>query len=413
MTVAHDTLDFLFSETGRAALDWLAACDLDESRTLSLLETLRRDLTPEQASAALTLARLRVRAAAKFTRADQMFFTPDALEQASSEVIGTWRARRFWSAGFTRIVDLGCGIGGDAVALSGQTGAEVLAVDRDLLRLRLARANLAVYERRGAHVVQADLTDSLPVGKTCPAAFFDPARRADGRRIFSVRHTIPPLDVIKGWDFKALAVKLSPGVKLAELEPYLRAGASVEFVSLGGDLKEAVLWQGFFAAGARIASRVELDGRGCVMVPDRRAQPLELSAPRAVLYEPDPALMRAGLFNELGAQLGVPLYLLDEQIAYLTANSYVISPWLRAWPVLAWMPFNLKKLRAALRARGIGRVTVKKRGSPLTPEELIGRLKLGGDGDSVVVVLTQIAGQHSVILCGEMIVPAGGAERGS
>jgi hypothetical protein len=64
------------------------------------------------------------------------------------------------------------------------------------------------------------------------------------------------------------------------------------------------------------------------------------------------------------------------------------------------MPFNLKKLRAYLRERNIGRVTVKKRGSPLTPEELIAKLRLSSEGEERVVVLTRVKGDPVVIICG-------------
>jgi hypothetical protein len=392
----------LTGPAGRAILARLASEDLSAARTLALLSDLRRDLSPEVAGAALTTARLRVRAAPKFSRADAMFFTPDALEQASGEIVSGWRAQRF--AGYPVIADLGCSIGGDTLALAAIPDAQVIAIDRDPLRLRLARANLAAYART-AHTVLADLTDPLPV-QAVPAAFFDPARRAGERRVFSVRDYTPPLDVMTGWDFDALAVKLSPGVNLDELRPYTANGAGVEFVSLGGALKEAVLWCGAFGFAGRNASRLEPDGSGESLLP-REIPPPPLSSPRAYLYEPDPAVIRAGLLGELAARLGVALYRLDESIAYLTGDSYVISPWARAWPVWDWMPFHLKRLRAALRARGIGRVTVKKRGSPITPETLIHKLKLDGQGEPAVIVLTHIAGQHSAILCGEMEALAG------
>ncbi|MBN1563021.1 MAG: class I SAM-dependent methyltransferase [Anaerolineae bacterium] len=414
MTLSHTTLNFLFSDTGRAALDWLAAQDLSDTNTLPLLNTLRREYAPDDAGAALTMARLRQRAAAKFSRADQMFFTPDALEQASSEVISYTRISHFFQSSYLHIVDLGCGIGGDAIMLGSYPGAGVIAVDRDALRLRMARANLAVYDRRWSHVVQADITDPLPLqrirqraGKEYKAAFFDPARRVESggkkRRVFSVRDYVPPLDVIRQWDFEAMAVKLSPGVKLDELAPYIQDRARIEFVSLGGELKEAVLWYGLLGFGENSATRVEADGRVYALYRNPGAISVRLSAPRAYLYEPDPALIRAGLFAELKLELRQQIFLLDPQIAYLTADSYVPSPWLRAWPVLAWLPFNLKRLRAALRERNIGRVTVKKRGSPILPEDLIRKLKLNGEGDAAVIVLTQIADQHSAIICGEML----------
>ncbi|MBN1679378.1 MAG: class I SAM-dependent methyltransferase, partial [Anaerolineae bacterium] len=254
------TLDVLLSPEGHALLARLACADLSESHTLPLLADVRREFPPDVAGAALTLARLRKRAAAKFSRGDAMFLTPDALEQASSEAVSLWRARRFTALGVTHIADLGCGIGGDTLALAMIPGACVVALDRDALRLRLARANLAVYGRR-ALFVRADLRDALPLADI-PAAFFDPARRVLGRRVFSVRDYLPPLDTITAWDFEALAVKLSPGVKLDELAPYTRVGAGVEFISMGGDLKEAVLWCGAFGFAGRQASRLADDGTG-------------------------------------------------------------------------------------------------------------------------------------------------------
>jgi hypothetical protein len=147
---------------------------------------------------------------------------------------------------------------------------------------------------------------------------------------------------------------------------------------------------------------LDFDGVGDTLIPlDLPAPPL--SEPRAFLYEPDPAVIRAGLLSEMGQRLDLPMFRLDESIAYLTADICIRSQWARVWPVWEWMPFNLKRLRAALRARGIGRVTVKKRGSPITPEDLIRQLKLDGSGESAVVVLTRIADQPAAIICGEMV----------
>lgn len=386
---------WLSGPEGQALLAGLAGLDLDEAHTLRLITDLRRRVPPDIAGAALTLARLRQRAAAKFSRAEALFFTPEALEQASSEPVAAWRARRL--APYRRVADLCCGIGGDALALAADPGVALVALDRDPLRLMMARANLAVYGR-SAVWVQADVSGSLPL-RRIPAAFFDPARREAGRRVFSVRDYTPALDVLTGWPFDTLAVKLSPGVDLDELASYRQAGAGVEFVSLGGELKEAVLWHGELGFGGCRAARLAQDGTGDTLAP-QRVPPPPLSEPRGYLYEPDPAVIRAGLLGELGARVGVPVFRVDETIAYLTGDSYVTSPWVRVWPIWDWMPFQLKRLRAALRARGVGEVTVKKRGSPLAPEELIQRLRLDGAGSPAVVVLTQVAGRHSALICG-------------
>jgi len=143
--VNEEALAFLNGPEGCAILARLSEADLNEAHTLSLLAELRKTLPADLAGAALTLARLRERGAAKFSRAGAMFFTSDALEQASGEAIARYRARRFAAAGYTRIADLGCGIGGDALALAGVPGTRVIGVDRDPLRLKMARANVCAY----------------------------------------------------------------------------------------------------------------------------------------------------------------------------------------------------------------------------------------------------------------------------
>ncbi len=57
------------------------------------------------------------------------------------------------------------------------------------------------------------------------------------------------------------------------------------------------------------------------------------------------------------------------------------------------MPFSLKRLRAYLRQRNVGRATVKKRGSPLQPEELIRELRLEGEEERVLF-LTHVRGKR-------------------
>ena len=61
------------------------------------------------------------------------------------------------------------------------------------------------------------------------------------------------------------------------------------------------------------------------------------------------------------------------------------------------MPFNVKRLRAYLRERGVGRITVKKRGTAVTPEQLRSQLALRGEG-SATLVLTRIAGAQHVLV---------------
>jgi SAM-dependent methyltransferase len=368
-----------------------------EADYLLYYQRLARRYPPPLARAALEIAIQRARARAKIPQADRLYFTRESLEQASSYPVSTYRAGRY--AGFVRLVDLGCGAGGDTLALAG--AAPTLGLDLDPLRLAMAGANLAALGLgHRARFVQADLATPLPIAPgPDQGLFFDPARRADGRRTFSVRSYRPPLPVIQGWLLRhpALGVKLSPGVKLAELTGYQ---AELEFISVRGQLKEAVLWFGPLAKVPRRATLLpgphHIDGEGSLGEFQKWPRgELPLAEPGKYLYEPDPAVIRAGLVGALGRQLDAAQ--LDPDIAYLTADQWRETPFARAWPVEDWLPFNLKRLRAYLRARGIGRLVVKKRGSPLQPEELIRRLRLQGERECVIF-LTQLQGKPIVVI---------------
>jgi hypothetical protein len=282
-------------------------------------------------------------------------------------------------------------------------GLEVTAVDRDELRLAMAAANadaLGLSDR--VSVLRRDLLAEAP--PAAEAIFCDPGRRAGGRRRFHVDAYEPPLGQILAWRTitAALAVKLAPGVDVAELP----AAAELEFVSLDGELKEATLWLGPLAQVARRATVLRKGADGQTLTHMMTSGPGAPSSsfilhPSSFLYEPDPAVIRAGLVAELAGQIGAAQ--LDPQIAYLTADARVATPFARAWPVIAWQPFGLKRLRASLRELGAGPVTVKKRGSPLDTDALA--RQLSGDGPQpLVVTLTQHLGRPIFIICGPPVV---------
>jgi hypothetical protein len=380
------TFEALLTPVGQAALAAAFNLGPTEETFLAGLSRLQKQFDPELAKAALETVLLRARARAKFSRADRMYFTREALEQSSGEAIAAYRAGRV--APFARVADLGCGLGGDAIGLSAV--ARLMLVDRDPLRLALAQANLAAYGRAAEQVVLADLNVDPP--PEADALWFDPARRAEGRRTLrvSVRQYQPPLAIVRTWlpRTPALGVKISPGVDLAELDEY---DCEREFISEHGDLKECALWFGPLRTAER---RATLLPGPYSLTPDSDSR-RSLSPPQSYLYEPDPAILRAGLVTTLAADLGA--HQLDPDIAYLTADTLRPTPFARAFQIDDAFPFQLKRLREYLRARGVGRVTVKKRGSPLTPEDLIRKLRPAGP-ESRIVFLTHVAGQPYVLV---------------
>jgi hypothetical protein len=376
----------LLSATGARALADATALEPNEATFLACANKLRKGYSPELARAALETVLLRTKARAKFARADSMFFTREALEQATAEPVARHRAERL--APFGRVADLCCGIGGDALALA-TAGATVDAVDTDELRLAMCEANadaLGFADR-----VNCVLGDALAVPLSeARAAFADPNRRVEGRRFLNPDEYAPPLRALRARfapDFP-LAVKVAPGIAHADIP----RDAEAEFVSLNGELKECVLW---FGAPRTHARRATVLPSGDALA-GGVSEPCGIVPVGAVLFDPDPAVVRAELVPLLAEHTGArPI---DEHVQLLTAGAVVRTPFARAFVVECAEPFNVGRLREHFRARRVGRVTIIKRGSPADADDVLKKLKLEGDGHRTLF-LVRAAGAHTAIVC--------------
>ncbi|MET8573786.1 class I SAM-dependent methyltransferase [Streptomyces sp. NPDC005012] len=381
----------LLSPEGRALLDEVR--DVAPGGELAAATRLRRSHSPELVSAALTQARLRARAAAKFGPDDarRMFFTPNGVEQSTRASVAAHRAGRFAALGVRSVADLCGGIGGDAVALA-RAGIRVLAVDRDPLTAAVARANAEALGLADLiEVREADVTevDTAPYD----AVFVDPARRGGRGRIFDPEAYSPPLSWAVGaarGASRAAALKVAPGIP-HEAVP---EDAEAEWISDGGDVKEAVLWFGEAARPGEVAATLlpgprRLLGRG---LPDPAVRPVG-----RYLYEPDGAVIRAHLVAEVAEEVGGGL--IDETIAFVTSDELRPTPYATGYEITDALPFNVKKLKALLRERQVGTLTVKKRGSAVEPEELRRKALPKPQGRAAVTVfLTRAAGAPVMLL---------------
>lgn len=385
MTLAGGAwIDQLLSDDGQAILGTLSAERISPESELRIITHYRTRYPADLVTAALAQVKLRVRARDKFTRADRMYFTPAGLEQASTERMSRHHAARYER--FARVADLCSGIGGDLIGLAARV--ETLAVDLDPLHSRIGMLNARAYDvaERVTPVVDDVRVVSLDgVG----AVFVDPARRSEERR-FRSGESEPPLD----WCF-ALAHQLPVGIKAAPGLPLavVPDGWEVEFVSEGRELKESLLWSPLLATANRRAS--VLGDATHTLVGDPAAA-LDVLAPGAYLIDPDPAVTRAGLVETLGAQLRA--WKIDAQVAFLSADHPVETPFGRCLEVEASMPWSLARLKEALRGLDVGTVDIRKRGSAVDVDELQRRLKLKGSR-AATVVLTRVADKPWAMVC--------------
>jgi hypothetical protein len=391
---------------------------------LALAERLRREFPADLVALAMAQRDLRLAAAAKFSRAAEMLFTRAGYEQSSSEAVASYRAARLADScpgGAGRIADLCCGIGGDLIALAGP--GTVLAVDRDEVHARLALHNAGVYGRADrVTAVVSDVRDVRLAGLA--AVFIDPARRAgpgsasagDARR-FRAGLSEPPLDWCAALTSQvaAVCVKAAPGLP-ADLVP---PGWEAEFIAEGRDLKEAVLWSPALAtapvaeppggpAGPRRATVIAPvpggqapDGqapRGHATLVAEPGDPVPLRAPGEYLLDPNPAVTRAGLVEDLARALGGDTAKIDPQIAFLTLDRPARTPFARTLRVLESAPWNEKAFARRLRDLGIGAVDIRRRGLAGDVDQIRRRLKLAG-ANRATLVITRVNDKPWGIIC--------------
>ncbi len=373
----------LLSAPGRSLLDRLAAEHVPAGDALRLNTALRREYPAELIASALIQHELRLLAAEKFSRAAEMFFTRPGLEQASSEATAGHRARRFDR--FADVADLCTGIGGDLIALARQR--PVLGVDVDPLHLRMAQVNAAVY---GAEVraLRADVRD-VDLGGI-DAVFVDPARRVEGGRRLGPGRSEPELDWCFGLAEQVphIGIKAAPGLP-RELVP---SGWEAEFIAVDRDLKEAALWSPALATATR---RATILPGGHVLLPDPGPD-VDVRAPGEFLYDPSPAVTRAGLVQELARKVGA--WQIDERIAFLSTAAEVQSPFARTLRVIESLPWHHKALAQSLRALDIGAVDIRRRGLAGNVDDVQRRLKLRGSRKATLV-MTRVRNEPWAVVC--------------
>jgi len=361
--------------------------------------------SPEVSSGVVHQIRLRHLAKAKLGAfAERMIFTRGGLEQATRLQVAAHHAERFRAAGLRQIADLGCGLGTDAMALAA-LGMNVTAVELDETTAAAATINLMPFENARVEMGDAtefDLADFDGV-------WLDPARRTQAggntQRIFDPEAFSPPLSFVERLADAGLpvGVKLGPGIPHGSVP----ANCEAQWVSVDGDVTEVALWFGALRRQdvRRSALVLNDDGAHELHAASDFSDSSSVGTPvspddiSGYIYEPDGAVIRAGLVVDVAESVGGSL--LDPHIAYFMAPSLVSTPYARAYRVVAVRPYHVKSLRSWVKASGIGVLDIKKRGLDVSPEELR-KVLLAGTGSKknkkkATLILTRVGDERVAI----------------
>ena len=280
----------------------------------------------------------------------------DAAQQATPRAVADVRAGHVREAGATLVHDVTCSVGSEAPAFA-DAGIAWLGSDLDRTRIAMARHNLG-------DSAWLAVADALAPASRADVVIADPARRADGKRITDPAKLLPPLpDLLDAHAGRELAVKCAPGIDYSEWD------GLVSVVSVDGGVKEACLYTPGFGRGREAVVLREGFEERCLSTAPSTAP---VKPPGAFIIEPDGAVIRAGLVSHWATRHG--LWMLDEHIAFLSGDT--IPAGYSGFPFIEAVP--LKKLRAALAARGASSVEILVRGVDVDPDQLRAKLKLKG-----------------------------------
>jgi len=387
----------LISPEGQALLADVGEID-SKADMVKIVSNLRaRGHSTDLVATVLTQVKLRRRAQAKFGEfSEGMFFTEEGLEQASRLKVAAIHAGRFRASGLKTIADLGCGIGAESLALA-SLDLDVTAFELDEVTAAIATYNLARFDN--VKVEHADVTEiDLEI---FDGLFIDPARRdlkdsktSINKRKYDINDFSPPFEfVLQAAKTKPTIVKLGPGLDHKDIPD----DAEAVWVSDDGDLVELTLYFG-------LVRRPNIKRAALLLTPSGPHEITSSSSERLdapigelgkYLYEPDAAVIRSHLVGDLAVELGLTIF--SNEIAYLTGEEEISSPWLKGYEVLENLVFDRKKLKAYLREKNIGTLEIKKRGADITPEQLRRELDPKGK-ESATLIVTRVSGAHRVLI---------------
>jgi hypothetical protein len=364
---------------------------LAKNNELSLITEYRKaGVDQELLRFAINQAALKQRGIQKFGElAADLLFTEAGLEQATRMEVASWHARKFAAAGITSITDLGAGIGADSIAFC-QAGLKTTAIENHPETFLALEHNLLGYP--GSKAVNQGVEDTAIATQ---GVWLDPARRDQDRKSLTPQRLKPEmfspnLDLV----FE-IATKHAAGVKLAPAFPHelIPKNFEANWVSHSQDLVELTLWSAPLGSPgvnkAVLVAKEILEFEGV-----QELAPIGKLG--GFIFEPDVSLIRSHLIGAFANQHG--LELIAENIAYLTADEHLASPWLKSYRVIDTLPLDEKTIRTYCHKNQIGTLEIKKRGVDITPEQLRPKLRLKGAG-TATLILTRVGNARQAIVC--------------
>jgi hypothetical protein len=350
----------------------------------------------------------------------EWYATPDILypkkvsmEQCSSSQTAEYKASLVEGNSFA---DFSGGFGVDTAAFA-QKFTKGYYVEPQLELCELFQHNCKILDINNIDIINGTMEDNLANINHVDMIYLDPSRRdVHGRRVVSLEDCTPNLLEWKSVllsKCNTLMVKLSPMIDLHQTLRTLPETAAVHVIAVNGECKEVVCLL-TRRDGARPVSTTDTtivavdicnntsddgnrrDAMHCVSttVETERSAPLSIATEMGTyLYEPNAAVMKAGIFNSLSQQFQVQK--LDKNTNLFTSNELREDFPGRVFRIEAVHEFHPRKTAKELSHLESASIAV--RNFPLTAEELRKTLKIK-DGNACYLFGCLLANKRKAVI---------------
>jgi len=328
-----------------------------------------------------------------------------SMEQCSSSQTADYKASLVTGSSFA---DLSGGYGVDTIALA-QKFEKGYYVEPQEELCELFQHNSKAFGINHITVINKTLEESFDQLEKVDVMYVDPSRRdVHGRRVVALEDCVPNLLEWKERLLEkcnTLMVKLSPMIDLHQILRQLPEVSAVHVVAVEGECKEVVCLLNEKTVTEVHTVAIDLHNNNNTLfnttLQTERSAPLSIATEMGTyLYEPNAAVMKAGIFNSISQRFNVQK--LEKNTNLFTSNEMREDFPGRIFRIEAVHEFHPRKTAKELSHLESASIAV--RNFPLSAEELRKTLKIK-DGNAWFLFGCKVwDGRKVVVMCSKMAV---------
>lgn len=318
------------------------------------------------------------------------------LEQTSSELTAEYKSNLVQGKS---LVDLTGGFGIDSYYFSRKIG-KVYHCELDEYLSEIVKHNNVLLQANNITCIPGDGLDFLRNStEKYDWLYLDPSRRSSsGGRVFHLSDCTPNisenLDLLFEKTEKVL-LKTAPLLDLQAGITQLQGVKEVHIVAVNNEVKELLWILEKNYSGENSIKTINFSKKEVQTFTGEHnyRPPVSFDAPQNYLYEPNAAIMKSGLFEQLGVEYN--LSKLHQNTHLFTAQQLIDFPG-RRFKVKEVVPYNRKKIKRLLANE---KAHVATRNFPESVETLRKRFKIKDGGNLYLFFTTSIEDESIVLLC--------------